>query len=62
MFKSHVNRAISAGEDKGEFTRPKGEFCSLSFMITSSTCLSNKLLLWISSDAPCRCLGNCEAR
>jgi hypothetical protein len=45
MFKSHVNRAISAGEDKGEFTRPKGEFCSLLFMITSSTCLSNKLAL-----------------
>ena len=24
-FKGHVNRAITAGEEKGDFTRPKGE-------------------------------------
>lgn len=28
MYKSLVNRAISTGEEKGEFTRPKGMFFS----------------------------------
>jgi histone H1/5 len=27
-FKSHVNRAIASGEEKGEFSRPKGMFAS----------------------------------
>jgi hypothetical protein len=27
-FRSHVNRAIASGEEKGDFARPKGEYLS----------------------------------
>lgn len=39
-FKGHVNRAITHGEEKGVFLRPKGKCCTLSFqypIITAST-------------------------
>jgi hypothetical protein len=28
-FKGHVNRAITSGEEKGDFSRPKGMFCTV---------------------------------
>jgi hypothetical protein len=28
-FKGHVNRAITSGEEKGDFSRPKGTYLSL---------------------------------
>lgn len=28
-FKGHVNRAIASGEEKGDFSRPKGKLCAI---------------------------------